>query len=76
MNDKINDVKLEVCKAYLNLRSAEENIKTMRGALAKAEEDYRIEIVRYEAGVGTNFEVMDAEEKNGLGKKRLYNRVL
>lgn len=63
LNDKISDVKLEVCKAYLNLRSAEENIKTMRGALAKAEEDYRIEIVRYEAGVGTNLEVMDAEEK-------------
>lgn len=63
LNDKISDVKLEVCKAYLNLRSAEENIKTMKEALAKAEEDYRIEIVRYEAGVGTNLEVMDAEEK-------------
>lgn len=63
LNDKISDVKLEVCKAYLNLRSAEENIKTMKEALSKAEEDYRIEIFRYEAGVGTNLEVMDAEEK-------------
>lgn len=63
LNDKISDIKLEVCKAYLNLRSAEENIKTMKEAFVKAEEDYRIEIVRYEAGVGTNLEVMDAEEK-------------
>lgn len=63
LKDKISDVKLEVCKAYLNLRSAEENIKTMKESLAKAEEDCRIERVRYEAGVGTNLEVMDAEEK-------------
>ena len=35
----------------------------MKEALVKAEEDYKIEVVRYEAGVGTNLEVMDSEEK-------------
>jgi outer membrane protein TolC len=45
------------------MRAAEENINTMSEALAKAQEDYRIEVVRYNAGVGTNLEVMDAEKK-------------
>ena len=68
LNDKISDVKLEVRKAFLTLQAAEENINTMKEALAKAEEDYRIEIVRYEAGVGTNLEVMDAEDNLVLAK--------
>ena len=63
LKDKLGDVKLEVHEAYLNLRAAEENIKTTREALAKAEEDLRIEMVRYTAGVGTNLEVMDAQNK-------------
>lgn len=63
LKDALNDVKLEVRTAYLNLKAAEENIKTMREALDKAKEDYRIEQVRYNAGVGTNLEIMDAQEK-------------
>lgn len=63
LKDKLNSVKLEVHTAYLNMRAAEENIKTMQEALSKAQEDYRIELVRYEAGVGTNLEVMDAQDK-------------
>ena len=63
LKDMINDVKLDVHTSYLNMRAAEENINTMSEALAKAQEDYRIEVVRYNAGVGTNLEVMDAEKK-------------
>ncbi len=63
LKDKVNSVKLEVHTAYLNMRAAEENIGTMQEALTKAQEDYRIEMVRYEAGVGTNLEVMDAQDK-------------
>ncbi len=63
LKDKLAGVKLDVRTAYLNLRAAEENIKTMKEALAKAEEDLRIEMVRYTAGVGTNLEVMDAQDK-------------
>ena len=63
LKDQLSKVKLEVRTAYLNLRAAEENIKTMREALAQAQEDYRIETVRYNAGVGTNLEIMDAQDK-------------
>ncbi|MBR4695264.1 MAG: TolC family protein [Selenomonadaceae bacterium] len=77
LNDKLAGVKLDVHTAYLNLRAAEENIKTMGEALDKAKEDYRIEVVRYTAGVGTNLEVMDAQDKLVTAKgdfiSALYN---
>ena len=61
--DQRNIVQLDVRTAFLSLQAAEENIKTMREALSKAQEDYRIEMVRYSAGVGTNLEIMDAQDK-------------
>ncbi len=56
-------VQLEVRTAYLDLIAAEKNIKTLQESLEKAKEDYRIEQARYSAGVGTNLDVLDAEEK-------------
>lgn len=75
LKDTLGDVKLEVREAYLNLRAAEENIMTMKEALGKAEEDLRIEMVRYSAGVGTNLEVMDAQ-KNLVSAKGDYVSAL
>ena len=63
LQDKISDVKLDVRKAYLNLRTAEENIHTLADVVNKAVEDYHIEEARYAAGVGTNLELMDAQNK-------------
>ena len=56
-------IQLEVRTAYLNLLAAEKNIQTTKVAVDKAQEDYKIAQVRYSAGVGTNLDVMDAEEK-------------
>ena len=47
----------------MNLLAAEKNIQTTKVAVDKAQEDYKIAQVRYSAGVGTNLDVMDAEEK-------------
>ena len=55
-------IQLEVQTAYLNLLAAEKNIHTTKVAVDKAQEDYKIAQVRYSAGVGTNLDVMDAEE--------------
>lgn len=63
LSDQRNAVRLDVRTAFLSLQAAEENIKTMQEALSKAQEDYRIEMVRYTAGVGTNLEIMDAQDK-------------
>lgn len=56
-------IQLEVRQAYLNLITAEKNVQTTQVAVEKAREDYNIAQVRYNAGVGTNLDVMDAEEK-------------
>ena len=55
-------IRLDVHTAYLNLRAAEQNIKTTETAVKRAEEDYNIARVRYNAGVGTNLEVMRASD--------------
>ena len=55
-------IRLDVRTAYLNLRAAEQNIKTTEKAVTQAEEDYNIARVRYNAGVGTNLEVMRASD--------------
>lgn len=56
-------IQLDVRKAYLNLLAAEQNIHTTKVAVDQAQEDYKIAQVRYSAGVGTNLDVMDAEDK-------------
>ena len=55
-------IRLDVHTAYLNLRAAEQNIKTAETAVKQAEEDYNVARVRYNAGVGTNLEVMRASD--------------
>jgi outer membrane protein TolC len=56
-----DNVHLDVRNCYYNLREAEKRISTTQVAVAKAEEDYHIAQVRYEAGVGTNTDVLDAQ---------------
>lgn len=55
-------IQLEVQTALLSLQAAEKNIQTTKVAVDKAQEDYKIAQVRYSAGVGTNLDVMDAEQ--------------
>lgn len=54
-------VALEVRQAYLSMKEAEKRIDTSQVAVAKAEEDFKIAQVRYNAGVGTNLDVIDAQ---------------
>ena len=56
-------IELEVHNAYIELRTAEENIQTTATAVAQAEEQFRIAQVRYIEGVDTNLNVMNAQEK-------------
>ncbi len=52
---------LEVRSDYLSLREAEKRIYTASVTVEKAQEDYKIAQVRYQAGVGTNTDVLDAQ---------------
>lgn len=68
-------VELEVRTDYLNMREAEKRITTAQVAVASAEEDYHIAVVRYQAGVGTNIDVMDAQEALTQAKTNYYQAL-
>lgn len=50
----------EVTQEFLNVKAAEESVRTAEQALTAAREDYRVAQLRYEAGKGINVEVLDA----------------
>jgi outer membrane protein len=50
----------EVRKAFLNLGKAEKNITAAEAALKTSKEAYRLSRAGYQAGVGTNTDVLDA----------------
>lgn len=70
-----DSVELEVRTDYLNMREAEKRISTTQVAVAQAEEDYHIALVRYQAGVGTNLDVMDAQEALTEAKTNYYQAL-
>lgn len=70
-----DNIELEVRTDYLNLREAEKRITTTQVAVASAEEDYHIAVVRYQAGVGTNIDVMDAQEALTQAKTNYYQAL-
>ncbi len=56
----LDDIKLEVKKYLLDKKNAEERVKVTRDAIQQAEENLRINRLKYEEGVGTATEVIDA----------------
>jgi outer membrane protein TolC len=59
--DKIADaVRLDVKSAYLDLGSATQQMDVTKAAVAQAEENLRLQRLRYQEGVGTAIEVLDA----------------
>jgi outer membrane protein len=55
-----NQIRLGVRQAFLNLGKAEKNIEAAEASLEAAREAYRLASVSYQAGEGTNTEVLDA----------------
>lgn len=70
-----DQIRLDVRTYYLGLQAAEKNIQTTSVAVARAEEDYKIAQVRYSAGVGTNLDVMDANEKLTTARTNYYTAL-
>lgn len=70
-----DQIRLDVRTAYLALQAAEKNIQTTSVAVTRAEEDYKIAQVRYSAGVGTNLDVMDANEKLTTARTNYYTAL-
>jgi outer membrane protein TolC len=59
--DKMLDgIRLEVKGAYLDLQSSAQKMEVTRTAVAQAEENLRLQRLRYREGVGTATDVLDA----------------
>lgn len=56
-------IRLETRSAYIEMKTAEENITAAAAAVKQAEESYMIAQVRYEEGVDILLSVTDAQEK-------------
>jgi outer membrane protein len=56
----LDNIRLEVKSAYLDLKSSEQKIEVVKTAVAQAEENLRLQKLRYKEGVGTTTEVLDA----------------
>ena len=54
-------VQLQVKQAYLNIRSAAQTVEETQTVVDQARENYRIQNIRYQAGVGINLDVLDAQ---------------
>lgn len=77
-----NQVRLQVEQAFFNLRSNFENIQTSNIAVDQARESLRLARLRFQAGVGTQTDVLTAEteltraQNNRLRAIVTYNRAL
>jgi len=60
LQDKKNEVKMEVRQAELNLKAAKSRYEVAKRQLTQSEEDYRIAVLRYKENVGTNLDMLDA----------------
>jgi outer membrane protein TolC len=61
VRDKLLDgIRLEVKSAYLDLQSSAQKIEVAKTAVEQAEENLRLQRLRYKEGVGTATEVLDA----------------
>ncbi len=60
-HDKLLDgIRLEVKSAYLDLQSSSQKIEVAKTAVSQAEENLRLQRLRYREGVGTATDVLDA----------------
>ena len=78
--DQRNNVKFEVEQAYFGLKSNEKNIVTAEKAVELAKESLRLARLRFQAGVGTQTDVIEAQTElttargNVLGAIINYNQ--
>lgn len=72
---KLEQIHLEIREAYTTLKIAEKNITVTFDAVKQAEEQFLIAQVRYNEGVDTNLNVMDAQEKLTEARINYYSAL-
>ena len=71
----IDDIKLEVGKSHIDLKNASEKIQVTKDASNQAEENLRINKIRYEEGLGTSTDVIDAITLLSTAETNYYRAV-
>jgi len=71
----IDEIKLEIEKYILDLKTAREKITVTKNAVSQAEENLRINRIRYGEGVGTATEVLDAVTLLTITETNLYKSI-
>nr|WP_202895838.1 TolC family protein [Iningainema tapete] len=71
-----NQIRFQVEQAYSNLQSNLENIQTATAALDQARESLRLARLRFQAGVGTQTDVIDAENRLTQAEGRRVSAIL
>lgn len=74
-NRLMDDIRLEVEKYLLDVNTARERVAVTKGAVVQAEENLRINRVKYEAGAGTATEVLDAVTLLTVAETNNYKSV-
>ncbi len=74
-NKLLDDIRLEVQRYYLDESNARDNVTATKEAIRQAEENLRINKVRYEEGVGTATDVLDAISLLTLAEKNYYKAL-
>jgi OMF family outer membrane factor len=71
-----NQIRLEVEQAYFDLQANQNNIKTAQVAITQAEESLRLARLRFQAGVGTQTDVINAQTALTTARGDLLTAVI
>ncbi len=74
-NRLVDDIRLEVEKYFLDSKTARDRVGVTKDAVRQAEENLRINRVRYAEGVGTATEVLDAVTLLSVAETNYYRSV-
>jgi len=61
-NDLISTIKLQVRQAWLDLQETQKRVQVAQKAINQADENLKVSTERYQQGIATNTEVLDAED--------------
>jgi OMF family outer membrane factor len=74
--DQRNQIRFQVEESYANLQSNFANISTADVALSQARESLRLARLRFQAGIGTQTDVINAENELTRAQGNLVNAIL
>jgi len=61
-NDLISQIQLQIRQAWLDIQETQKRIKVAKQAISQADENLKVSTERYQQGLATNTEVLDAED--------------